>query len=373
VIGCWWPYSPLSPRIVTRVEPEYPVEAWLAGEEGIVELRVTLDSLGRVISTTKEDGRAPFVEAALRTRAHWRLAAEDSMQGRATRSGLIQFFFSVDETAFSEDESRVISTIPQPLVSHPFYCSGDSDPARDRRYNSTVAMRIDSAGFVGATRFLGPAPPDSVAIQESAREWIFRPFVAPDGPRAGQAIPVWVAVRVVRSCSGGRTLLARPDSAMLAVLDLAYGATVANLRPADRRTRTIDGGDESPVRLRGRQLESSFAVSPRSMRGDSIGPRVKRILENPGAYRGLPPTRTRLRPEPEYALMLRKHDRARGPSATATVNVLISPAADFIQVISGKSVLFLPTSAIKPEVQALVDDLFIGERKRAAVGRPGGR
>lgn len=56
-----------SPRVVRRVEPEYPLKARVAGEEGTVVINVNIDAAGRILRAWVAESTASesLVEAAL--------------------------------------------------------------------------------------------------------------------------------------------------------------------------------------------------------------------------------------------------------------------------------------------------------------------
>ncbi len=56
-----------APRVVRRVEPEYPLRARVAGEEGTVVINVNVDAAGRILRAWVAQSTAPesLVEAAL--------------------------------------------------------------------------------------------------------------------------------------------------------------------------------------------------------------------------------------------------------------------------------------------------------------------
>ena len=343
---------PPSPEIIESVEPDYPVSAWWSGETDVVEFEVLVDSLGNVESIRNTDGHPPFVEPTLRALRHWKFRSP--MQGTRTIASVANLSFSYfpDDVVFSEEERRIIPCAPQLLVAYPFSCRPDDAFTLAQRFNDYVAVRIDKSGFVVATRFVGTAPPDSDAVRDCARRWIFRPFVAQDGPRVSQTIPVWAAVPVVRACARyGRTVIERADSVTMWVLDHSSNAWVAKLVPTPRHERAISriGEFERPVPKR--QVLGSDFIAMRAMPADSIRTLVSSILEDPKSYQGAGPLQTRRLPNPEYAVTL-------WAPGERVLEMAISPAADFIAVTRDQTVMYMGYQRVRPKVRALLRALF---------------
>ena len=66
--------APLPPKLVDGPEPPYPALARRAGQEGRVELRISIDATGRVtdVAVTKSSGHERLDEAARAALAAWR-------------------------------------------------------------------------------------------------------------------------------------------------------------------------------------------------------------------------------------------------------------------------------------------------------------
>ena len=72
---------PVAPRILSQTAPIYPQDALAAGQEGVVLLRVDLDTRGRIVAVAVETGVAPTLDdAAIRAVWTWTFAP-------ATRDG----------------------------------------------------------------------------------------------------------------------------------------------------------------------------------------------------------------------------------------------------------------------------------------------
>jgi TonB family protein len=60
------------PKLVKRVDPEYPALAQAAGLRAIIILEARVDTSGRVVSVTVLRGQALFDEAAIAAVKQWR-------------------------------------------------------------------------------------------------------------------------------------------------------------------------------------------------------------------------------------------------------------------------------------------------------------
>jgi len=351
---------PPSPDVVQITESEYPVSAWLAGLEGQVDFDVLVDSLGKVTSIKLTDGEPPFSDPALRALRQWKFASPSWSPIPIATVRQYYFDFSPDRVVYSEEEGRIISYAPQPLVSYPFNCEPRISPPSSyvHPYTDFIAVRISQSGFVEDTRFLGSAPPDSENVRRAARKWIFRPFVAPDGPHAGHIIPVWTAIRVARSCWGGREVLEQPDAEMRAIVERAGGAWAANLAPSLRSGETISGLNDLNLPRPSRpwlirQLETSDYMSYRDLPADSVRALLRSIVDDQRIYAGKGPIHLGKLPDPEYALTLW--------CGGQTLDLAISPNVDFIELNIQRRVVFVSYRPAREKIRALINLLFGGE------------
>jgi hypothetical protein len=342
-------------RVLVRAEPTYPVEEWRAGMGDLVAFEGEIDASGHMEATLIQGGGA-FEQAARQALARWRFGRDQP--GDAGARAYVLFDFAPDRVVYDPVEHRVLAVAAQPLVSYPFDCAAGAYPALARRNQDIVVMHVEATGLVSGASFLGDAPPDSESVRDAALHWAFRPFVAPDGPRGGHAIPIWAPVRIERPCARwGVRLLAAPDSVMRSILHSHYTGSAGRVVPSSRVEHTISdvgaGNDE--------WLEttaSSRCASTRRVDGDSLRALVRAILESPVAQRGRAWTPGGALPEPRYALILWGDDHSEGPTGMGKLEVTISPDARLVTARTGRSALFIPYASAPGPVDALVHALF---------------
>jgi hypothetical protein len=334
-----------EPTVLLRVEPTYPVEAWWVADGDNVRLYATVDETGRITKIDPNQGSPKFSRLATAALRRWQFAPAVSNGSPIRTTSEVWFDFEPEEAVYFPDENRIISCAPQPIISYPFECPSHPDSTLLSRGGDWIALHIDKKGFVVETRFMTPAPPDSIAIKRSARRSVFRAFVALDGPRAGKPVSVWTAVHIYRCDRYSRALIARPDSVMKLVLHGTGGTDVAMLGPSRRDSMMIGGSISASDKPS--QIGSSDILNLRPG-SDSLRTMVREILESEEAYKGPDPIARRRIPEPEYAIFLNaKYGWLR-------LNVTISRTAQLIVARTDESILYVPYHAVRDKVDALI-------------------
>ncbi len=237
---------------------------------------------------------------------------------------------------------------PAPLVRLPFPCAAVADSAA----RLIVQALVDRDGFVADVRFVTSPPSDSAALTAVLRRWILRP--ARSG--TGEAIPVWVAVPVVRSCTTARAgqgwppprRIERPDVELRKRLRDATVVRALRLLPPDLPSlETVRATGRPAVRF-----EDGWVLEARTDSSGSFARQLAVLLEDEASYGGVDPADARCFPEPDLAFIL------PGATPREEIQVIVSFACDFLQVRTPNAVLFAPFGPARERFRALARRAF---------------
>ena len=322
------------PTLVSRVEPEYPATMWRGGRGDIVQVAFVVDSLGRVASADAHQGKPPFTVAALEAVRKWIYAPARQGARSVNSYDHVIFAFRPEYAVWSEEEQRVITAAPQPLIPLPFVCSQGSVQQVGSR-DDYIELHVDELGTVRDVRFLGAAPPDSELVRRTAKRWIYRPLVSPDGVHAGRVIPFWTRIAVRRSCEPeGMKRFDGPDSLLLGSLASARTIRFSILRPAtpshsmivsirSEYWHSLEQPEQGPAPEKVMQSDVEWS---RSVPADSLATALRRILSTGRRVRAESSPQLA---EPRYAFSWFNPANSGQPNVNT---ILVNPSSSVLHV-----------------------------------------
>lgn len=203
-------------RIRSHVAPLYPDSLRRAGVEGTVVVRLRLTETGAVCDARPLSGPPALYDAAVATARRWTFDPYRSDGEPESTWVQIPIAFSVNGEASASAATPATAVVRVPLVQ-PTDAVDESGPP----FLGILQFRIGADGFVRETRFLSGAPPNAATVLARAQRWWWQP--ATDS--SGNAVAALSTIRV--PARAGALVIARPDSALGAVLGQASVASVS--------------------------------------------------------------------------------------------------------------------------------------------------
>jgi TonB family protein len=203
-------------RIRSHVAPLYPDSLRRAGVEGTVVVRLRLTETGAVCDARPLSGPPALYDAAVATARRWTFDPYRADGEPESTWVQIPIAFSVQGSPTTNGSTPATAVVRVPLIQ-PTDAIDESGPP----FLGLLQFRIGADGFVKESRFLGPAPPNAATVLARAQRWWWQP--ATDS--SGNAVAALNTIRV--PARAGALVIARPDSALGAVLGQASVASVS--------------------------------------------------------------------------------------------------------------------------------------------------